>query len=398
MIELFVNGLSASAGGGLTYLRNLIPQLAARADVKATILLPRTLCVEFSDQANLRFMEGPGRGTAVRRLAWEQLRLPELIRRQRAEALISCGNVALWNSPVPQILLSRNSLYTSSEFYRDLRNRREYGMWLENRVKAAIARRSIDRADITIAPSAAFAGELQKWSGREVAAIPHGFDRAVFWDDRRFLSADVQSKIDQAAGCLRLLFVSHYNYYRSFETLLHALALLQERLARPVKLFLTCTLTRSRTPGNYDPASAAKLVSTLKIAGAVTELGAIPYRSLHQLYRACDIYVTPAYAESFAHPLVEAMSAGLPVVASDLAVHREICGQAALYFDQGSSQQLAKQVAFVAESQALAGELSQRGRKRSLDFSWEKHAAELVRAAAMLTGKDSHIQLSRVAS
>jgi len=34
----------------------------------------------------------------------------------------------------------------------------------------------------------------------------------------------------------------------------------------------------------------------------------------------------PAYAETFAHPLVEAMASGLPVIASDLAVHREICG------------------------------------------------------------------------
>jgi hypothetical protein len=52
--------------------------------------------------------------------------------------------------------------------------------------------------------------------------------------------------------------------------------------------------------------------------------------------------VTPAYAESFAHPLIESMSSGLPVVASDLPVHREICGDAAIYFPRFSPDALAE--------------------------------------------------------
>ena len=39
MIQLFINGLAASAGGGLTYLRNIIPELERRPTVKTTILL-----------------------------------------------------------------------------------------------------------------------------------------------------------------------------------------------------------------------------------------------------------------------------------------------------------------------------------------------------------------------
>jgi hypothetical protein len=39
-----------------------------------------------------------------------------------------------------------------------------------------------------------------------------------------------------------------------------------------------------------------------------------------------------AYTESFAHPLVEEMANGLPVVAAEIAIHREICQEAAVYF------------------------------------------------------------------
>ncbi len=43
MIRLFINGLAASAGAGPTYLRNVIPQLAQRTDLQATVLLSAEL-------------------------------------------------------------------------------------------------------------------------------------------------------------------------------------------------------------------------------------------------------------------------------------------------------------------------------------------------------------------
>jgi glycosyltransferase involved in cell wall biosynthesis len=105
---------------------------------------------------------------------------------------------------------------------------------------------------------------------------------------------------------------------------------------------------------------------------------------LHQVYRACDIYVSPAYAESFAHPLVEAMACGLPIVASDLAVHREICEDAALYFPRFSPEDLAARVCQVATSDGSAKQLSDRGQERARDFSWEKHVDELLDLASNL--------------
>ena len=118
----------------------------------------------------------------------------------------------------------------------------------------------------------------------------------------------------------------------------------------------------------------------------VVELGAIPYRQLHQLYRRADVYVTPAYTETFAHPLVEAMSSGLPVVASDLPVHREICGDAALYFPRFSAQGLADRVVEMALSLDLSAQLRSLGLARSTVFSWKGHVEELLSLARSLVG------------
>jgi glycosyltransferase involved in cell wall biosynthesis len=390
MIRLFINGLAASAGGGLTYLRNVIPHLARRTDTETTVLLNSAMRREFRELPNISFVENSETFGAFRRFVHEQTALPKLIRRSGAQVLISAGNFALWNSPVPQILLSRNSLYTSGDFLRDVRVRGDYAIWADTLVKGWLARQSVSYADITVAPSEAFALELSQWSGKKVLALHHGFDRDAFTSDRTPLPLAVKAQLGQANDALRLLFVSHYNYYRNFETLFRALPILSSRLAgKKVKLFLTCRLHSSDNPGTYRAELAASLARDLHASGQIVELGTIPYRSLHHLYRACHIYVTPAYAESFAHPLIESMSSGLPVVASDLPVHREICGDAGIYFPRFSPDALAERVLEIQKSPELAGRLAHHGLQRARDFSWSGHVERLVVLAKELLRPES---------
>jgi len=383
MMHLFINSLAASAGGGLTYIRNVVPDLAATPDLRLTVALSPGLRQHFGDLTNVVFVES--QASSFRRFWYEQVELRRLIRRSRADILLSAGNFALRDSPVPQILLSRNSIYTSPDFYCDLRARHEYKTWLDTHARAVLAKRSIRWADVTVAPSEAFAAELLRWTGVNVVSIHHGFDQEAFTRDSTPLRAEVEEQINLAKGSLKLLFVSHYNYYRNFETLFRALPLLREFLpGRSVKLLLTCKLAAGENPGVYHPEAAATLVKELGVADMVTELGAIPYTQLHHLYRRADVYVTPAYTETFAHPLVEAMASGLPIVASDLPVHREICSDAALYFPRFSPQDLAAQIAELASSRETQERMVKAGSGRAAGFSWKKHTAELLALARSL--------------
>jgi glycosyltransferase involved in cell wall biosynthesis len=376
MMRLFINSLAASAGGGLTYIRNVIPHLASKSGLQVTVALGGGLREEFREFSNIEFleMEIP----PVRRFWYEQSTLPGLLRKRGASVLLSAGNFALRNSPVPQILLSRNSIYTSADFYRDLRSRHEYRAWLDTKVRAVLARKSIQWADVTVAPSEAFAAELRRWTGVRIDAIHHGFDRTAFSTDSSPLSAQVEEKLRAADGSLKLLFVSHYNYYRNFETLLRALPLVQASAGRPVKLLLTCKLIAGENPGSYRTEAAAELVKELGISDMLVELGSIPYRQLHLLYRRADVYVTPAYTETFAHPLVEAMASGLPVLASDLAVHREICEDAALYFPRFSPQRLSEGLMQVVRSAETSERMVAAGLARSRQFSWSTHVDKIL--------------------
>ena len=386
MIHLFINAIASTAGGGLTYVRNVVPHLAARAGVRTTVLVSRQLAEELPSSPNVSILDDVQDFGTWRRFLREQWILPGLVKRSGAHVLLSAGNFALWNSPIPQILLSRNSLYTSLDFQNDLRTRADHRLWLDTHLKALFAAASIRRAECTIAPSAAFASELHDWTGHNVVAIHHGFDADRFARNGKSLSRDMQAKLAESAGAFRLLFVSHYNYYRNFGTLIRALQIVKHRLAPGrIRLLLTCKLRTEDNPGSYRAESEAALIRDMGLSEEVVELGAVPYNLLHKLYQSCDAYVTPAYAESFAHPLVEAMASGLPVVASDLEVHREICGDAAVYFPRFSAQHLAGRLETIAHSPELRLVMREKGLLCSQNFSWGKHVEDLLEVAATLS-------------
>jgi len=394
MIHLFVDASAASSGSGPTYVRNVVPHLAARADLHSTVLLSPLLRQEFRDQSNVSFVEfGDESVSAAARFLRSQRFVPELVRRSAANVLLSAGNIALFRSPVPQILLSGNALYTSDDFFRDLMRRGDYGLWLDTKLKGQMAKWSVRIADRTVAPSRAFADEIERWTGVRALAIHHGFDPSLFFRDAAPAPPELKKKLDRNGDELRLLFVSHYNYYRNFETLIRAVGLLRKRIEpRHVSLFLTCRLEPGANPGSFRPQAAARLVQELGVGSNLVELGAVPYHLLHHVYRACDLYVTPAYVETFAHPLVEAMAAGLPVIASDLPVHREVCGDAALYFPAFSLDLLAEAVCRLALSGDLRGKMAERGAKRSKDFSWKDHVGQIISIAETLVqGKTSPV-------
>ncbi len=394
MIRLFINALSASAGGGLTYVRNVLPLLGGRKDVSTTLLINDSFRSEIAESSQVKVLRESYPASTARRFWAEQVHLPRLIRRSRADVLLSTGNFALLRSPVPQILLSRNALYLSPDFLRDVQERGDYRLWIDTKIKSALARYSIGVADCTIAPSQTFASELRLWSGKNVMAIHHGFDRQAFFDESVPLSDAAQKQLADEKNAFRILFVSHYNYYRNFETLIRALAIVKKKLQpQEVRLVLTCKLASKANPGSYQAETAAALVRQLDVGKEVIELGAVPYGALHHLYRGCDVYATPAYAETFAHPLVEAMASGLPVIASDMPVHHEICGEAARYFPCFSAELLAARIIELLLSAEQRTAMRESGIARSRDFSWRKHVNALLSVARRLVRSDASAEM-----
>ena len=95
---------------------------------------------------------------------------------------------------------------------------------------------------------------------------------------------------------------------------------------------------------------------------------------LTALYRLARALVFPSLFEGWGFPVLEAFSAGLPVVCSETPSLRDVAGGAAVTFDPTKAEDLARKLRRVWEVEGLRRELAERGRERSREFSWERTA------------------------
>ena len=112
-------------------------------------------------------------------------------------------------------------------------------------------------------------------------------------------------------------------------------------------------------------------------------LGAVPHHRLPPYHAAAHVFIGPARGgESFGIVLVEAMAAGLPVVASDIDGWREVVrhGIDGLLVPPSDPAALAVAVRRVLDDPALAAKLSAAGRERSERYRWETVAEEIEAA------------------
>jgi glycosyltransferase involved in cell wall biosynthesis len=87
--------------------------------------------------------------------------------------------------------------------------------------------------------------------------------------------------------------------------------------------------------------------------------------------------VSASKFEGFGLPLLEAMVRGVPVVCSDIPIFREVCGDAALYFNPSSPEQFAHQVRAL-EDLDVRQKLIARGLAQSKKFNWDDSASAFL--------------------
>lgn len=384
MARVLVHSLAATAGGGLTYLRNLLTQLVERGrDHHWHVLLPYDLPIPLPQAPHVSIVRGRSGRNALRRVYMDQVWLRQLVHREQFDLILATGNFGMLMPPVPQILLARNALYFSDDYLAHLRQRAEIVELLNIGMRRRMAASSVRASRLIVVPTAAFGEQIRmKMPGipaDRFRVIPHGFSHSYVTPSE---PPAITSTGDSAAPPARILFVSHYNYYRNFEGMLHALAHLKRTAPRRIELLLTTRLGDGVRDHRYDTSHAARLMRQLGVEDRVTMLGTVPHARLSELYRSADVVVCPSLVESFGHPMVEAMAHGRPLVVSDLPVHREICRDAALYADVSDPRMLAVQCRRIIERAPLAQQLSENGCRRAADFHWSTHFDGLMETIA----------------
>jgi glycosyltransferase involved in cell wall biosynthesis len=112
-------------------------------------------------------------------------------------------------------------------------------------------------------------------------------------------------------------------------------------------------------------------------AGRVRALGRVPDADLAALMHGAAALVVPSRAEGFGLPVLEGLSAGVPVVTSDDPALVEVGGGATAVAPIGDPAALAAALARVTGDEELRRDLVRRGRLRAGEFSWTGAATRL---------------------
>lgn len=110
----------------------------------------------------------------------------------------------------------------------------------------------------------------------------------------------------------------------------------------------------------------------------VRALGLVPEDRLAALYRSATLFAFPTRFEGFGLPLLEALALGVPAIASDLPVLREIAGDAARYCAPEDPAGWARAIAELTGDAAARATLARRGLERARAFDYRLAAEALL--------------------
>lgn len=158
----------------------------------------------------------------------------------------------------------------------------------------------------------------------------------------------------------RLITVSHNHPNKNLKIISKVVPYLKNS---NIKFFIT-----------IDKESYRQLFSGLE--NTVINLGPVRSEDCPSLYEQCDAMFLPTLLETFSASYPEAMKMKLPILTSDLSFARDLCGDAALYFDPLNPEEIAQKILTLATNENLRQKLIDRGVDRLASYETARSRAE----------------------
>ena len=136
----------------------------------------------------------------------------------------------------------------------------------------------------------------------------------------------------------------------------------------------TCTLIIAGDRG-WKSESVMRLIENTP---GVQYIGYVDEVKKAELYQNASLFVFPSLYEGFGLPVLEAMSAGVPVITSNRSSLPEVCGDAVYYVNPNNVLELAEAMKLVLTDEKLRQNMIQKGLEQAKKFSWEDSAKVLL--------------------
>jgi len=369
-VRVAVNGktFSLPQKGGVARAATEIVRAIARErpDITLDVLVPcppaRVALPDMPDSVRYRTTTSRAYASGYGRSAWEQLVLPRVVRAGGYDILLNLSNSApvLYNPRIPQLLLVHDAGFLNRQWYSAA-----YSRYVET-----VVRRAARRGALLVTVSEASARDLER-------AFPEAKSIEVVHNDADRPPAEIPN-LDLPEPFILLL--GSLNPRKNLEGAIAGFRMFAEMSELPYRLVIVGggkTIFRGMPVTRFE--SLRQEDDRILIAGYVSDAERWTY------YRAACALLMPSHLEGFGLPVLEALRVGTPVVASDLAVFRELYDDAVERVDPNSPEDIAAGLARICVDGTLRNERIRRGRIVAGRYSWERSGAcyvELVEQIA----------------
>lgn len=370
-MKIAINTSCAVAGGALTHLRHLVPRMVEILGEDELVLIGDDIARDrVQIEADLSWVPTPPVGNGLlARSSWETFGLPSLLERERVDVLFHPGNFAVFRSPIPQVLLVHNLAPFMPWVIKDES--------LRQKIRLTFLR-ALTRRSLSVAEAVVFISQWGKdlvvgpgtRSSDRMPVIPFGAEHGSESPNRAVLE-----ELDLRENEF-VLTVSHLYRYKHVEKLIDAYA----RLGSRVKDWPLVIVGEP-----YDQSYASLLERQSASCDArVIFTGGLEAASLLALMQECRVFVFTSEAENLPITLLEAMSAGAPILTNRTCSMPETCAEAAAYVGEVTSSAYEAQLDRLLFDDQARADLKATSVSRAGDFRWDEAAErtlEVLRSA-----------------
>lgn len=374
-MKIALNSLSAQAGGGISAFINLMPALA-RVDRKNEFIVfiskdQEEILEIIPDGFRKVFINYLPKNPYVR-TAWEQFALPFYLLFYRADILYSVGNITTLLAPCKIVLLIENAnpfsnlkiKWTLKESFRIKL------LWYLGRFSAKRA----NKIRFLSENSKKLLVKQLNLPEDKCVTIYHGCD-------------DLSQKLEDRGKKFKpeqsyILSVAVVFPHKNLENLIRAYDILVRNYHYRGNLVIVGDLFYR----DYVEKLNA-LISELKLCDKVVLKGKVLHKNIGLYYANADVFVLPSIEETFGIPVVEAMRHGVPLAVSDGTLpslkdcfipFREICGDAASYFDPFDPADIARKVHALISDAEYRKRILRAGEEQVSKYKWDQTAEALT--------------------
>ena len=237
--------------------------------------------------------------------------------------------------------------------------------------------RSLKMAARIIAVSDFTKKEIEKYyhiPNKKVAAIHNGVDFELFNKNIAHEKLE-EAKKKYSLPENFLLYIGTLQPRKNIPVLAEALDILREKYnLRDIRL----VIAGNREAHNFDP-RIDEAIKKYSLQKSVIFPGWIDEEDKPALYKLAQCFVFPSLYEGFGIPIIEAMSAGTPIVSSDKSCLPEVGGDGAVYANPNNPEEFAQKIHEILSDENLRENLIKKGKETAKGYTWQKNTQETFR-------------------